>query len=253
MLRLFTTWYPCGDAQRRAELAEALQRNLDCAALDQVCILREGAAELPLASDKLVVREATGRPTFDDFWAWMDEVNDADDLAIVANSDIWFDASIGLAKTHLSPGQCWALARWDCVQTPPVLFDRNDSQDAWVLRGQPRPINGDFFLGAPRCDNRLLYELQAAGYETRNPAFSVRAHHLHDREFAEYGGGVQPGFAEPPYRYLWPHNLLSRGDTAAHNATSPIKIEWRPDPRARERQLHRRAWRKLQSLIFPSP
>ena len=43
-------------------------------------------------------------------------------------------------------------------------------------------LQADFPLGVPRCDNKLLFELQEAGYRILNPAFSIKAFHVHKKQ-----------------------------------------------------------------------
>ena len=59
-----------------------------------------------------------------------------------------------------------ALSRWDTADTiKPKLYNRNDSQDVWVFKGPVKPeLKANFPLGVPRCDNKLHFELQEAGY-----------------------------------------------------------------------------------------
>lgn len=242
MLRLFSTWYPCDEPGRQNEMTAALRYNLNCPAVDAVCLLREGEAPLPLESPKLTVREVGQRPSFKEFFAWIAEVQEESDIAVIANSDIWLDDSIALAKSYLQPQECWALARWDQRGAKPELFDRNDSQDAWVFHGPLKPIEGDFHLGGIRCDNRLLHELKSAGYIVKNPAFSVIIHHEHNEAPREYSTDNQPGYVDGPYAYQWPHNLLSLSETRRHNAKSGATIRWRVDPRQVKRSLPMRAW-----------
>jgi len=243
MLRLFTTWYDCADDIRRRELVTALRNNVDNPSVDQVCVLREGDADMIVESNKLVARDIDRRPNFEDFFWWINELQGDDDLAVIANTDIWLDKSIELAKEYLKLEECWALARWDKHQGKLQLFDRNDSQDAWVFRGPLRAMSAAFPLGGIRCDNRLLYELQTAGYETYNPSFQVRVHHEHDTPVREYATENQKGYVEVPYRYIWPHNLLTRRETQRHNERSAIRLAWRIDPRQVEQSLPMRAWK----------
>ncbi|WP_309400645.1 hypothetical protein [Cerasicoccus maritimus] len=248
MLRLFSTWFPCADKHRHDEFLEAVNRNLSCDAIDQLCILREGEAELP-EHPKLVVREIQHRPLFNDFFAWINELQTEEDIAAIANTDIWLDETISLAHKHLTPQNAWALGRWDSWTQKPQLFDRNDSQDTWVFRGPLRHMNGGFPLGAPRCDNRILYEMQEAGYLVKNPAFSIICHHQHDeppRAYLEVDSSFE---APPPYRYLYPENLMSYSEIRRHNAQSPIKLHWQIDPRKIQRTLPYRAWLRLTKIF----
>ena len=244
MLRLFTTWYPEARPARQVEYADCLRRNLACAELDQVCLTFEGEG-LPLpASAKLRVRKILKRPLYDDYFSWINELAGPDDVSIIANTDIWFDSSIAVLAQALRQGECFALARWDGDE----LFDRNDSQDCWVFRGKINGVRGDFPTGVARCDARLLYELQAAGYRVRNPAFSVKAHHLHSGQRVEYPAENLPHFVQPPYRYLWPHNLFGFWRTRWFNLThSGQRIGYRLDKRAIRRTLPVRAFNKINN------
>lgn len=250
MIRLFTTAYPEGDPGRRAEYSEALRRNMACPVLDRICVLEEGTTEWLPTSTTLLRRQVEKRPLYDDFFLWIGEVAGPDDVSIIANSDIWFGADIGVARRTLGPGQCFALARWEDGR----LFDRNDSQDCWIFRGPVTGVRGDFPLGVVRCDNRLLYELQEAGYEVLNPAFSIRVHHLHAGEREDYGSTL-PDYVQPPYRYLWPHNLLGPVATLLHNLRHrDQRLEWRLDRRRLARTLLVRAlskvWRGASRALF---
>jgi len=146
--------------------------------------------------------------------------------------------------------QSAALARWEIApENLTHLLDRNDSQDAWIFKGRIRSVVSDYLMGVPRCDNRLLHELRRAGYEVINPAFSVRAHHLHHGERGEYPGEIQGLHVDPPYAYLWPHNLLSLPATLWHRFCHPeSKLGWRIDWRKLQRSLPWRAVKRLRKL-----
>lgn len=58
------------------------------------------------------------------------------------------------------------------------LFPRVESQDAWLFK---TPISEDvidssaFYLGTPRCDNRLASIFNTSGYRIFNPIFQLHA------------------------------------------------------------------------------
>ena len=249
MIRLFTSCYPERKAERIAELSASLERNLALSAFDKVCVFLEGMKTPWANSPKLCCHAVAHRPTYANFFGWVNELSTSDeDLSIVANSDIYFDGSLSALAKRLKPNQCAALSRWDVqLDGKSRLFDRNDSQDAWVFRGKIRPMNADFCVGIPRCDNRILYELRAAGYEVINPAFSIRAHHLHNGERGEYPGEIQGLYVEAPYNYLWPHNLESLPVSLLHNLRNPkANLGWRIDWRKLQRTLPWRLFNKIK-------
>lgn len=212
-------------------------------------MLIEGSTDhLPLV-DRITTRAITQRPTYDDFFEWIAELATDDDVSIVANTDVWFGNDVSVATGALSGDECFALARWETTG----LLDRNDSQDCWIFRGRVQSVKGDFPLGVPRCDNRLMHELQAAGYTVRNPSFSVRAHHVHAQQREEYSTDNLEQFVAPPYGYLWPHNLWSLRKTTWHNLRNPANmISWRFDRRRALQWLPVRAARKLWRMVASS-
>lgn len=255
MIRLFTSCYPEQKPERIAELTQSLERNVALSAFDQVCVFLEGMTTPWANSPKLCCYPVAHRPTYANFFSWVNEQSKSDeDLSIVCNSDIFFDGSVLALAKRLKPNQCAALSRWDILlDGTSRLFERNDSQDVWVFKGKIRPVVCDYLMGVPRCDNRLLYELRQAGYEVINPAFSVRAYHLHAGERTEYPGAIEGPYVEKPYAYLWPHNLLSLPATLLHNLRKPeAKLGWRIDWRKLQRTLPWRAVNKLKRLVARS-
>lgn len=211
-----------------------MRRNLVCMALDEVCVFVEFGAEPLPHSRRLRTQTITARPTYTDFFAWLNEVAAPDDTSIIANADIFFDESLRVvAKWQPRRRTALALARWNLQDDgSAALFDRNDSQDAWVFKGTVSGVFGDFPVGVPRCDNRLVHELEKGGYIVRNPAFTIRTYHLHSGERVEYGTLNENDFVGPPYGYVWPGNLWPLGLTLWHRMLSPANtLSWRLDRR----------------------
>jgi hypothetical protein len=227
MIRLFTSAFETEDAQRRSEYRLSLERNLANPFIAEVCLLVEGnVADLPHSS-KIRTRHIEGRPRYDDVFAWINKTAAVDDISLIANADIWTDSSIGVLEDSLDRDECYALARWEGEH----VLDRNDSQDVWAFRGRVRNVRGDYPIGVPRCDNRILYELQESGYNVRNPSYSIRVHHAHEGSREEYGASGS-NFVEPPYRYLWPHNLWSGAHIIGYNLRHRDRpLSWRFDRR----------------------
>ena len=164
--------YVSSDAARQAELDEALARNEACDVFERIVPV-EGAAKRWTFADlfTLAAEQFPGR------------------LCVVANSDISFDESLGLASRLLeAPSVLVALSRWD-DDAAPSMEGRVDtttwqfysqSQDAWIFRAGSLPrFDAAFQLGIPRCENRLAFEAARAGVVVRNPALSIKARHHH--------------------------------------------------------------------------
>ncbi|QDV69529.1 hypothetical protein Poly24_32450 [Rosistilla carotiformis] len=231
MIRLFTSYYPEVNRRRREEINECLRRNLAEDVIGEVCLFLENT-DSPQQHNKLRTRTIHSRPLYKDFFVWARELCGGDsNTVVICNSDIYFDSSLAALGRQLLPGQCVALSRWNVrAGGSPALFDRNDAQDSWIFRGPPRDIVDDFPIGVPRCDNRMMYELRRAGYRVINPAFSVRSYHLHAGQREEYDQTNLSAFVDPPYQYIWPHNLCSLNRTLLYNLLHPSeRIGWRMD------------------------
>lgn len=253
MIRLFTTSFPEADPARRAEYDECLRRNLECEAIDQVCLLVEGDVSLP-ASPKLVSRRVGERPRYADYLKWIRDIAAPGDVSVISNSDIFFDQGLSVLKTWEIPDNtAVALSRWDSVSPGPRLYDHNDSQDSWIFKGVPGTVVSDFPVGVPRCDNRFAHELEAAGYKVMNPSFSLKSYHLHAGARSGYKNANQPGFVPPPYKYVWPHNLWSLPKTLWHNLVNPsARVGWRLDRRRWSSRLKLHWFEKARRLVFRS-
>ena len=102
MLRLFTTSYDETRKGRLAEYLSCLDRNLACETIDEICVLAEGKAGSHPPSAKFRIRRVQQRPTYDDFFSWINEVTAERDVSIIANADIWFDRSIAVTERALT-------------------------------------------------------------------------------------------------------------------------------------------------------
>ena len=146
------------------------------------------------------------------------------DIVVISNSDIIFtQQALDSINSSLAFDECYCLSRWDLTTCGIRLFNRHDSQDAWVFRGAPRCYAGQFAFGVPGCDNRFAYELHKAGYKLSNPSKDVRIFHLHlsgHRPSNQAANRVQP-----PYVWVKPARLgepptITHSDVASKRASA---------------------------------
>ncbi len=175
MTNLYISLYPEKNHNRRKELQECLKLNLRI--FDRVFILMEGVFEFDYQFEmgSAIVLPVTERPTFKTFFGAIVNTSNTADTNVISNADIYFDKF-----THTpNDNQCFAVTRYE----DGVLLNRNDSQDVWIFKGHVKGVKYcSFHLGTPGCDNRIAWELRAAGYEVINPALTIKTHHLHKGE-----------------------------------------------------------------------
>ena len=224
---LYTTFYNEKNINRRSELEEAIRINSNLSAISKIIVFNEGDSVAHLAPGKIEEVFIGKRPTYQDFINYINANSNTDDIHIIANTDIYFDKNIKVLKHINLKDTCLALSRWDTADTiKPKLYNHNDSQDVWVFKGPIKEnLSAIFPLGVPRCDNRLLYELEKVEYMVLNPAFSIKSYHIHKGQRAlVYSEDDNVYKIEPPYRYLYPHNLYGFCKTRYFNYKHKEKL-----------------------------
>jgi len=198
MVNLYTSFYQDKDAKRQKELLYCLNQNILNPLIDNIFLIVEGDVKLPI-SGKLIIVNAE-RPTYRNFFDLVnDTVTSANDISIVANSDIYFNDT--LAQLDIKERQCIALSRWDKRKDGLRLHNERFSQDTWIFKGKIRNVRFcDFYLGIPGCDNRIAYELNRAGYRLFNPANQIQSIHYHQTDLHNYDHSTPK--IPKPYLYI---------------------------------------------------
>lgn len=209
MLTLFTSFYHEPNETRLRELLFCIEKNIHCRHIDHIYILNEGSNVSTFAkSEKITIRNIDKRPVYNDFFSWINEVSTANDINIIANTDIYFDNGIEIVKYINLQNRCLALTRWDIKPDGTAkLFELFSSQDTWIFKGKIKHVNGSFPLGIRACDSRIAYEIQKAGYKVKNPAYSIKTYHVHLSKFRTYEQTKKMRKIPPPYKHL-PHENL---------------------------------------------
>lgn len=226
-IHLYTTFYPEKNKNRFQELLTCLKNNLGNKEIKSITVFNEGGDLSVFDISKLNIISITTRPTYQDFFNHINQKGLENDIHIIANTDIYFDNHIAVLKHLHLDNKVLTLARWDTTEAKqPKLYNHNDSQDVWIFKGEIKPnLKSNFPLGVPRCDNRLLYELQQARYHVLNPAFSIKAFHIHKGQRAlVYTENDNIYKIPPPYRYKYPHNMFGLWQTLVFNATHRAKL-----------------------------
>lgn len=257
MLRLFTTAYPESDPARRTDYETCLAHNLSCPLIDETHVFAEAGVEAGFpVNAKLYTRSISVRPTYADFFSWINETTGPEDISIIANTDIFFDRSLALAARLVSPDHCLALSRWDVLPSGRVrLYERGDSQDVWIFRGPVRKnMRGNFPLGVYDCDNKIAWELAQAGYTVLNPSLSLRSYHLHRGPLRSYDPQNPPDHGiRPPFLYVEPDNAGSFRECwrlwrECPPGYFPWRYTWRKFCRTGGGRLLTRVWNRLCHL-----
>eukprot|EP00667_Euglena_gracilis_P013554 EG_transcript_13992 len=253
---LLTSYYTEPVEERRSELIGVLQANINNPHIDAICLLvemRDG--EPPPAvphSPKLHLVHVTAQPTYAAFLRHAN-ARFAGDVVIVQNTDIaWLPATTPLLR-KLPAGTVYALSRHPhpsaatdkrCSERQ-QCEDYNGSHDAFVFRSPlPDPLLAalDFRQNLWGAENRVIYELKAAGLAVLNPCKTIRTTHHHcsrkrttprqriNRQKGDrYGNFFKSGFAASAKLYS-PHPDLLRCQQVQDDSYAIPVVD--KDPRA---------------------
>lgn len=230
-VHLLVGLYRDPDPVRAAELREALARNVALDAVERVHGFVEGAhdaeriealrADPLLGHPKVTLVPHGRRVTFGDLFDYAARVLLGETVAVV-NADICFDDSLRRLEGVDLAGRMLALSRWDLERDGGLrLFMAPYSQDAWIFRAPlPAGLDASWPLGVPGCDSRLAAEAERVGLIVTNPAFDVRAVHLHQSAVRRYTARDR---LAGEHRYV---PLGSLGDVPAPLTSPPPDFPW---------------------------
>ncbi len=200
---LYTPYYISPHAERNEENLYCLRKNLENPLISKVVLINEEKA-IPFEHPKLTHIHSVPRPTFAQIFAETAKQKRDNTIRILANSDIYFDATLEKAK-NIYKNEIYALTRWDLqADGSKKFFLKYHSQDAWIFTSDLDKSIGDFPMGKPGCDNRLAYELKKTGYKVLNPSFSIVITHVHASGFRPYLNEKQVDYVKGEYAYLMP-------------------------------------------------
>lgn len=200
---LYTPFYQSSNEERNAENLYCLRKNLEHPDIAKIYLLNE-ESELPFEHEKLVQISIPKRPSFAYIFNIISKQDTGFSIKILANTDIYFDETLAKAK-DIKDGEIYALTRWDeQADGTKKFFLKYHSQDAWIFTSNIDSSIGDFPMGQPGCDNRLVYQFKENGFKVKNPSFSIHITHVHASGFRPYLNESQVKYVQGEYAYLMP-------------------------------------------------
>lgn len=205
MFTLLVGFYTDASMDRTNELRTALIKNTENKSISKVYAFVEDDTDIDceiLKLPKIEIVRVFQRMTYKKYFSFARSTGTQAPF-IIANADIYLDETLALLREYDLSGKFLALSRWE--KTPDGLkytASHVCSQDAWIFLPKIPAFFGDFHLGVPGCDNRILWEAENAGLKILNPSKTIRAIHLHESRASHYVGRVNE-----PHRLLGGHEL----------------------------------------------
>lgn len=190
---LYTPYFKAKTLERQKEIDLCIQKNIQNPLISSVILLADNYSEVPFTHEKVSVEYVNYTPTYDD---WLQRANSkVDTIAILCNSDIYFDESIQLVHEVLqTPDTFLCLTRYDVKVTGDIVLyaDSHWSQDVWAYSTSSKILNSKLCqnfqvpLGKPRCDNKIAYLFAINGWKIVNACKFIRSYHVHETQERTY-------------------------------------------------------------------
>jgi hypothetical protein len=192
MITLHLNPFRPSDMARCSEIMTCLHGNLSNRLVDRFVIY---SSEEIIHSDSngfgRIRFVANSRPKFSDFVREIDTPSEGGGVQVIINSDCVLTETAAKFLRRCKPGEAYCIRRRELVSIFPLVYDRsresqwrasvpNSMHDGWAFSGlELRAGSLNFYPGVPGCDNRLAYELAAAGYRVSEVCESAPLLHLH--------------------------------------------------------------------------
>jgi len=181
-INLFISLYPIDDFSRVSEIIYCLERNLTNPFISRIFILNEGFKHSSLDNNKVVLINFNKRPMYSDFFAHMID----EELNIISNNDIYFDNSLKeLKKLRFHKQLIYIITRRE--KSGELFNTTGNSHDSWVFLGKPIALKYcNYFLGIPKCEQRMAAIFNDFGYYVLNPSKFINSFHVHNSSERAY-------------------------------------------------------------------
>jgi hypothetical protein len=205
VINLFIPYYTDQSIHRQEEIDLCLAYNWQNALIDKIYLVTEDIRVYnngKMEDEKTSVILIQERPTYNTMFEVINSVTGPEDWNVLINSDIYLDDTI--EHIHNFSYDCFlSLSRWDVDKSGNAThFNRWDSQDTWIFKGNARKMNADFYQGTAGCDNAIADRAERAGYRVLNPSKTIKTYHLHNSGARNYN----PNNRVPkPYKLITPH------------------------------------------------
>ena len=203
-MNLFIEFFNHIHPLRNNEIRDSLKYNLSLSFIDKLYVfgLDKDLINLNISHDKLKLITVNHRCTFQDIINHVNKNIHANDINIMSNNDILLDSN--MANIRLNHEDFYAIPRWEPHNTKkPWRYNKCDSQDVWVWKGQCKISDANFYFGTTGCDGKLAYLANICGYRLINPAFTYRC--LHNHLSCVRTSAIDPSMIViPPYHKICP-------------------------------------------------
>jgi len=181
---LLISFWDSADSKRQQELFFCLRKNIDNPYLRRIVLFYDGKSNpQEFHHPKISVVPCQEFPTYGLFFDYAAR-HLVGELIIVANTDIFFDHTLGLLDGYNFDNTVLALTRYDMDQQKDhkgrISKRFSWSQDSWIFLSPLKKFSDDIHLGYLGCENLIAYEMKSAGLQVRNHSADIKTWHVHE-------------------------------------------------------------------------
>jgi hypothetical protein len=183
---LLTQYYEDSSPMRQAENDLALKMNLANPLFRKIVLFMERDVPFYFGTDRIERVVINDRMHFGDAFEHM---RGKPGIKVVANSDIYFDGTLGRVADFGLDGRMYAVTRRDLeydkfevVLAKPTFMMPIEpiwSHDAWMYRDDLPEFKSDYYLGVWGCEAEMSNAAMRAGVKVLNVFRYVNAIHVH--------------------------------------------------------------------------
>lgn len=183
---------------RRRELVDALERNVDCAHIQRIHLFITAPEDLLCIDDrqgKIVPIIWPGQPIYSDYFSYILE-NLPDAICMIANSDIYLrDCDIELIHQLKRQKVAYALTRYEHDMSCYLIDHYLNSHDCYLFCSRfidSRIISEhtNYKQNLPGIESHIISNFVKSGFEVKNPCRQIVTVHLRQTGLRTHGQWV---------------------------------------------------------------
>jgi len=183
---LITTFYNETNIERQREYKRCILENIKNKFIKKIYLFYENPKKVEdfLKNDKIKIISIKKRPTFRHYFDFVNTILNKE-LVIIANTDIFFDETLGLLENYSFKNFVFALTRYNVPEYNGKWKRHNLSFDSWIFKA-PLNVKTHAIIGTFISDLMVNLDLLKSGIKVINPSLTIKTWHVHSSDKRNY-------------------------------------------------------------------
>lgn len=198
-INLLTAYYDAKDIEHQTEIDFCINKNLENSSIDKIILFQYGIGLAEKFANHPKIRAVANQDRF----RFCHAINYANkflvnEIAIISNSDIFFDSKISLFESINFNNLIIALTRVDYLDGEIVegrqvrtlngtcKTSPESCHDSWAFVAPITDFNSDFYLGTMNSDHFFVYNARNGKMRVLNGYKFIKTYHVHKNDDRPY-------------------------------------------------------------------